>query len=830
VRNRLTAMAAGAFLFATACGGDNSSTTAGSGATGGTTTGGAVTTGGASTGQALAAGLPCSANSQCAAPGICGVDGSGNCCAAACITNDGGCGATGCDGNGACLYPGAGTACENDFCGANTLTQRACNGAGACVAGTATPCSNNLGCNTAGIACNTSCASSKDCAANYVCNDGGCTGPQTVGPCSEDDDCFSDRCGIKGVGHCCVGDAGCVTGDPTCGATDCDPGNGACNYAGAGTACGSVLASCTSGAQQDPSICDGKGTCPAPAMLACTPFICGATACLTTCTDNTSCGSGDFCDRTHSTCCDALTDGASITVDATGGNDATPCCSVPGRAPCQSLAQTMKIIDNAQAKNVTINAAVGVGNTWNPSNEVYPIVLGWGVELSAPGLYFYDGADAGTAAEVIDIDNYSKNDTVGYASIVGATHSVVTVGPDEFMDQSLDSSAIKVETGNTLYIANASVNGSYVVQVGLVGDDVYTKTTAITVAGGASLVVGQDKSAGVTGTVTVGNAFDNELTDGWSGIVCGVSKSKGCTISDATLKAGVSSLVIEGQENVDIDAEDYATITLTSNPVIGLSPADAGFLQCEQFTPTPAVQGKPDAYSHGANATAVLLNGNVNMTFDNGTVQCIYGDAFLLNASKNGTPTLTLDNTTIQNTESGVNANAGSATVSNSIIWYNFNGVEQGTDGTNLSSLDLSSGGDGGTTTVVCNNSYESVHGRETPGVNVLNSTSASLNAQNVDWDTPGPDLFSCNAKLTSCTCEISSCTVYTADGGFDGLDAVYTSTGTVDTAGNGTSTADCTAPNAYVCPAGTCSALDPICCVLGPDEFECLPVGDICN
>ena len=828
MRNRLTAVAAGAFLFATACGGGNSGTTTGSGATGGTTTGGAATTGGSSTGQPLDAGLPCSANAQCAAPGICGVDGTGNCCAVACATNDGGCGATGCDGNGACIYPGTGTSCGNDFCGADKLTQRSCNGAGTCVAGAAMDCSNNFGCDTAGVACNTSCANTSDCAGGYVCNSNACVAPLTVGNCTENDDCYSGRCGIKGVGNCCVGDAGCVTGDPTCGATDCDPRNGACNYAGAGTACGSVLATCISGAQQDPSICDGEGTCPAPAMLACTPFICGATACLTTCTDNTSCGSGDFCDLTHSSCCDALTDGASITVDATGGNDATACCSVPGRTPCQSLAQAMKLIDNAQAKSVTINAAVRKGQTWNPPGEVYPIVLGWGVELSAPGVYFYDGADAG-GAEVIDINNYSKNDTLGYASIVGAAKSVVTIGPDEFMDQSLDTSAIKVETGNTLYLANASVNGSYQVKIGL--ETYNTETTAITVAGGATLVVGQDKSAGVTGTVTVGNAFDNSLTDGWSGIVCQVLKNTGCTISDATLKAGVSSLIIEGQENIDIDAEDYATITLKSNPVIGLSPADAGFLQCEQFTPTPAADGKPDAYNHGANATAVLLNGDVNVTFDNGTVQCIYGDAFLLNASKNGTPTLTLDNTTIQNTEFGVNANAGSATVSNSTIWYNYNGVEQGTDGTNLSSLDLSSGGDGGTTTVVCNNSYESVHGRATPGASVLNSTTASLNAQNVDWDTPGPDLFSCNPTLTSCTCEISSCTVYTADGGFDGLDAVYTSSGTVDTSGNGTSTADCTAPaNNDNGGCVNCPVLEPACCEIEPGVFECEPQGTICN
>ena len=580
---RFGLMMTGAFLFAAACGGGGNASGAtgtAAGATGGTSSGGNVTTGGSSTGAPLAAGVQCSADAQCASQ-HCGVDGTGNCCANPCITSDGGCGATGCDGTGACVYPGTTTTCGPDFCGADRLTQQSCNDQGACAPGSATSCPGNFGCNTAGTLCNTSCAGSKDCAGGYVCNQGACVAPVHIGSCTEDDDCYSNICGINGTGHCCYATTPCATSDATCGATDCDPGNGSCNYADAGTACGSVPASCSDNLQQSPSICDGKGACPAPPTVPCAPFICGPTACFTACTDNTSCGIGNFCDLSHSSCCPGLITGDSVNVEATGGNDAAACCSLPGYPPCQTIAQTMKLIDNAHVKGVTINAAVHVGSTWNPPAEVYPIVLGWGVELKAPGVFFYDPNAANTDAEVIDIAAYSAKDTIGYASVVGSAAAPVSIGMDEFRDQATDTSAIQVAAGNTLYLANASVNGSDA-----------KDSTAITVAAGATLILAQDKSAGVTGTVTIGNAFNNQATNGYKGIVCGTGNGKGCTISDAALKAGTSSLVIEGQEYVDIDAEDYAVISLTSAPTIGLTPAATGFLQCLVAGST----AKPDVY------------------------------------------------------------------------------------------------------------------------------------------------------------------------------------------------------------------------------------------
>ena len=68
------------------------------------------------------------------------------------------------------------------------------------------------------------------------------------------------------------------------------------------------------------------------------------------------------------------------------------------------------------------------------------------------------------------------------------------------------------------------------------------------------------------------------------------------------------------------------------------------------------------------------------MTLDNATVQCIAGDGIDLVASANGVPTLTLTKSTIQNTQVGVHALAGTATISKSTIQYNYNGVEQDTE------------------------------------------------------------------------------------------------------------------------------------------------------
>jgi hypothetical protein len=182
----------------------------------------------------------------------------------------------------------------------------------------------------------------------------------------------------------------------------------------------------------------------------------------------------------------------------------------------------------------------------------------------------------------------------------------------------------------------------------------------------------------------------------------------------------------------------------------------------------------------------IAVVGQANVTFKNGIVQCIDGDAFYLRDSYGlpdaGTPSVMIDHTIIQNAAGiGISANAGAANVTNTTIRYNYIGVMQTTDGWNNGNIDLSGGGN----TVICSSNAEDFFvDAGKPGIDVLNTSTAILNATNVAWDTAGPDYFLCDITVTPytspsgaypCSCNLPSCTT---DAGADGMDAVQISAG----------------------------------------------------
>jgi hypothetical protein len=409
----------------------------------------------------------------------------------------------------------------------------------------------------------------------------------------------------------------------------------------------------------------------------------------------------------------------------------------------------MQLIDSAQAVGVAIYTTVDGGNgDWDPPNEVWPIRLGYGAALYGTGVYFYDPATtpsgpANTA--VIDVTFYSANDVTGGASLQGigffaADWSYLHVGmSSDGTKQTTDTSAILVENGTTLLAQGVMVNGSITNA---------TNQQAILLTGGATLTAGG---------LVVGNYLGKTATNGGRGIVC-----PGCTINDR-LASGTSALVIAGQELIDLDLEDSANVNSRNGLVVGgqlySSVGRTGFGAC-------AI--KLDATSARGATEAVRINGNATVSIKFLTAQCIGSAAVRITANDAGTPNVTLDRADIENTDVGIYASAGTVTVTNSLIRYNHIGVQQASDGTNNGSIDLSGGGN----TVVCSNSSESCQdgGTIPPGVDVLNASTAQLNASNVFWDTATPDYFTCDATLTSCSCNHSSCS--TAPGSND-MDAV---------------------------------------------------------
>jgi uncharacterized protein (TIGR03382 family) len=191
-----------------------------------------------------------------------------------------------------------------------------CNGRGACPAPQAQQCGEYA---CAGTTCRGDCASDQDCAANFWCSAGQCVprGPPGA-PCGAASQCASGFC-VDGVccnaacnGQCeacdaagqagqCVAVSGAPRGTrPTCDSDgtacggSCDGRHGAaCSYPGEEVQC--RQGRCSSSIATSAGLCDGHGHCPLPVTNTCERYVCGATACKTSCQGDEDCGPGLRC-------------------------------------------------------------------------------------------------------------------------------------------------------------------------------------------------------------------------------------------------------------------------------------------------------------------------------------------------------------------------------------------------------------------------------------------------------------------------------------------------------------------------------------------------------
>ncbi|HEX3698441.1 MAG TPA: hypothetical protein VH374_23915 [Polyangia bacterium] len=294
------------------------------------------------------------------------------------------CGKTGaCDGAGACAYGAKDSVCADAVCDPTTYQVTAasqCDGKGACVAsGQKVNCA-PAKCNAGHTGCANPCASSNDCVAPNLCQQGTC-GQSAIGVvCTGASQCQTGNC-VDGVccdkpcaGQCEACDnsgalgtckpvsgaphhaatparAACG-GDPAC-AGKCDGSNGTACAFGANVCRSS---SCASGAQVNQATCTTNGACPAMTTTSC-QFVCvaatgmcggsckpGTKRCATnvqTCaadgvtwTDSEVCGSTKVC--SNNACVTACVAGVACT-DGIGPCRAgkTACASPTSAATCQ---------------------------------------------------------------------------------------------------------------------------------------------------------------------------------------------------------------------------------------------------------------------------------------------------------------------------------------------------------------------------------------------------------------------------------------------------------------------------------------------------------------
>jgi len=280
--------------------------------------------------------------------------------ASSCLTNGF------CDGAGKCQNYTSGTSCGANVCTAGTETAGGrCDGKGICVAGGLSACSPYV-CGTTGD-CKTSCATTADCAAGFVCN-GTICGKKVNGTiCTAATECGSGYCeqgvccntGCEATCQSCnlsAATAGTCTnvpvgtdplnqctdaGAPSCGTNGSCDGAGKCQLYSSGTVC--LAQSCAVSMLTASSRCDGAGKCVVGTTSSCAPYICGGTVCLTTCGGNTDCTSPNVCTATS---CGKYPIGSACAANTDCNSNFCAqgyCCNTACTGTCQSCALTNSI-------------------------------------------------------------------------------------------------------------------------------------------------------------------------------------------------------------------------------------------------------------------------------------------------------------------------------------------------------------------------------------------------------------------------------------------------------------------------------------------------------
>jgi hypothetical protein len=398
-----------------------------------------------------AATKPCGDDGTCDGKGACRKVGAGQKCGEASCGTDGitFTPAPTCDGNGTCVagtaqscspHPcttsGCATTCAGDsdcvsgyYCASGTCVQKLspgsvctpasasqCSG-GACVDGhccSVSACGTCQSCTGAGGTCVAvtndedpdSCTGARTCNASGACKkktgQGCAAGTECLtGNCADDVCCNTacngscEYCNGSSPGTCSYINGAAQTGHPACAGSGlcqgtCNGTRATCTFPGAETTCRQPSCNATTGVATNPAVCDGQGACPALTTTNCTPYVCGTTSCLTSCSGVSQCVSGLACINNACQSCPAgqtLCGNVCVNLQGSDRNN----CGVCGRVcpcvngvcvECTSLSDCAAGYQNCTANKCVCrqpsatNSMPDAGldsaanfSVWNPSNS-----------------------------------------------------------------------------------------------------------------------------------------------------------------------------------------------------------------------------------------------------------------------------------------------------------------------------------------------------------------------------------------------------------------------------------------------------------------------------
>ena len=175
-----------------------------------------------------------------------------------------------------------------------------------------------------------SCSSGSQCQNNNcvdsVCCESACSGQcQSCGEADSLGKCVTVTGAVRGqIRASCTGNGMCAA---SCNGTD--PAQ--CHYPGSEKQCADPT--CTAGVAHAAAKCDGAGNCPAGAMTNCDPFLCGATACKTTCATSADCTTASYCAVPKCVAKKALGAVCGAGEQCTTGICGGRCCTAPCTCP-----------------------------------------------------------------------------------------------------------------------------------------------------------------------------------------------------------------------------------------------------------------------------------------------------------------------------------------------------------------------------------------------------------------------------------------------------------------------------------------------------------------